>query len=116
MKKFFNNHKKIFFEIIAIILIAVFSYSIAPKTLQNDTYYTIRIGEHIINNGIDMKDPFSWHEDLAYTYPHWAYDTGLYLIYKRITSTDKHGIAKGKKAIPFFHSFFICSHYVISSC
>ena len=28
-----------------------------------------------------MQDPFSWHEDLAYTYPHWAYDFITYLIY-----------------------------------
>ena len=28
-----------------------------------------------------MQDHFSWHEDLPYTYPHWAYDTGIYLIY-----------------------------------
>ena len=27
-----------------------------------------------------MKDPFSFH-DLDYTYPHWAYDVGIYLIY-----------------------------------
>ena len=69
------------FNILAIICIVLFSFVIAPVTLQNDTFYTIKIGEHIINNGIDMKDPFSWHEDLAYTYPHWAYDTGLYLVY-----------------------------------
>ena len=28
-----------------------------------------------------MKDPFSWHENLEYTYPHWAYDVGTYLVY-----------------------------------
>ena len=28
-----------------------------------------------------MQDHFSWHKDLPYTYPHWAYDTGIYLIY-----------------------------------
>lgn len=28
-----------------------------------------------------MQDPFSWHENLPYTYPHWAYDTGTYIIY-----------------------------------
>ena len=69
------------FHILAIICIILFSFAITPVTLQNDTFYTIRIGEHIINQGIDMKDPFSWHEDLPYTYPHWAYDTGIYLIY-----------------------------------
>ena len=69
------------FTIMAIVLIAIFSVALAPVTLQNDTFYTIKIGEHIINNGIDMKDPFSWHQDLAYTYPHWLYDVITYLIY-----------------------------------
>jgi len=56
------------FNILAILLIAIFCFSISPKTLQNDTFYTIKIGEHILENGIDMKDPFSFH-DLKYTYP-----------------------------------------------
>lgn len=66
---------------ILIILIILFCMSISPITMQNDTYYTIAIGEHILENGIDMKDPFSWHEDLPYTYPHWAYDVATYLVY-----------------------------------
>ncbi len=74
-----KKHTK--FHILAIICIILLSFAITPVTLQNDTFYTIRIGEHIVNQGIDMKDPFSWHEDLPYTYPHWAYDTGIYLIY-----------------------------------
>ena len=77
-----KNKKTIYFEIMAIILIAIFCISLAPKTLQNDTFYTIKIGEHIIENkGIDMMDPFSWHQDLEYTYPHWLYDVIIYLIY-----------------------------------
>ena len=69
------------FTIMAVILIAIFCFAISPVTLQNDTFYTIKIGEHILQNGIDMKDPFSWHENLEYTYPHWLYDVGIYLIY-----------------------------------
>lgn len=69
------------FNLLAIICIIIFCTALAPVSLQNDTFYTIKIGEHIINNGIDMKDPFSWHEDLPYTYPHWLYDVGIYLIY-----------------------------------
>ena len=69
------------FTIMAVILIAIFCLALTPVTLQNDTYYTIKIGEHIVQNGIDMKDPFSWHEGLPYTYPHWLYDLITYLIY-----------------------------------
>ena len=64
-----------------IVLIAIFSIAITPVTFQNDTYYTIKVGEHIAEYGIDMQDPFSWHEDLAYTYPHWLYDLITYFIY-----------------------------------
>lgn len=73
---------KIKFNILAIFAIIIFCFALTPRTLQNDTYYTIAIGEHILENGIDMKDPFSWHEDLPYTYPHWAYDVGTYLIFQ----------------------------------
>lgn len=73
--------KNIKFHILAIFCIIIFCASICPVTMQNDTYYTIKIGEHIINTKtVDMQDPFSWHE-LPYTYPHWAYDVMIYLIY-----------------------------------
>ena len=68
-------------NIILICLIVIFCITISPITMQNDTYYTIAIGEHILKNGIDMQDPFSWHEYLPYTYPHWLYDVGTYLVY-----------------------------------
>lgn len=77
----FKENKNLQFEIIALVLITIFSIAISPKSLQNDTFYTIKIGEHITNNGIDMKDSFSWHEGLKYTYPHWLYDCLMYGIY-----------------------------------
>lgn len=80
-----KKHKKISssikFTILAVILIAIFCVALTPVTFQNDTYYTIKVGEHIAQNGIDGQDPFSWHEDLAYTYPHWLYDFITYFIY-----------------------------------
>ncbi len=69
------------FTIVAIILITILCICITPVTFQNDTYYTIKIGELIKESGIDMMDHFSWHENLSYTYPHWLYDLCTYLIY-----------------------------------
>ena len=69
------------FNALAIFCIAIFCMSITPKTLQNDTYYTIKIGQLIRENGIDYKDHFSWHENLEYLYPHWLYDLVSSLIY-----------------------------------
>ena len=77
-----DKKTKIKFNILAVIMIMIFCFALTPKTLQNDTYYTIKIGEHIAQNGIDMKDPFSWHEDLPYTYPHWAYDLATYEVFQ----------------------------------
>lgn len=79
LKKHININ--INFTIVAIVLIAIFCICVTPITLQNDTYYTIKIGELIKNNGIDMMDHFSWHENLSYTYPHWLYDFLTYFIY-----------------------------------
>ena len=83
-------HSKWFFGIIAIILIAIFCIAMTPVTLQNDTFYTIKIGEQITKTGIDMQDHFSWHEGLAYTYPHWLYDLITYYIYAGFGMTGIH--------------------------
>ncbi len=89
-----EKKNRISFHIIAIICIILFCFAISPITMQNDTYYTIKIGEWITEHGIDMQDHFSWHEDLPYTYPHWAYDTGMYLIYHlgEITGIESGGM------------------------
>ena len=77
-----EKEQKIIFIIVAVSCIVLFAFAISPKTLQNDTYYTIKIGEYIYENGISnlTEDIFSWHE-LPYTYPHWLYDLGVFLIY-----------------------------------
>ena len=86
-KKQSKMNASVKFTILVVALIAIFCVVLTPVTLQNDTFYTIKIGEHIIENGIDMQDPFSWHQDLAYTYPHWLYDLLTYLIYNAFGMT-----------------------------
>ncbi len=79
--KKWKKNKNLQFEILSIVLIIMFSISIVSKSLQNDTFYTVKIGEHIKEFGIDMQDPFSWHDNLKYTYPHWLYDLFMYGLY-----------------------------------
>ena len=79
--KIIEKRKNVIFCIIAMILIAIFAFSISPKQMQNDIFYTVKIGELIRKNGIDGIDHFSWHEGLPYTYPHWLYDVGMSFIY-----------------------------------
>lgn len=77
-----EKRQNIVFNIVAIVCIVLFCAALAPKTLQNDTFYTIKIGEYIYQNGISdlTTDLYSWHE-LPYTYPHWLYDLCIFLIY-----------------------------------
>ncbi len=74
------KNKKIFLSIL--ICIILISIAVAKKQVENDIFYTIKIGEYISQNGIGnlTKDPFSFH-DLSYTFPHWLYDLGMYTIY-----------------------------------
>ena len=76
-----NKYLKVAFNIIAIFCITIFCMSLVPKSFQNDTFYTIKTGQLIRENGIDYKDHFSWHENLPYMYPHWAYDVIISLIF-----------------------------------
>lgn len=69
------------FNVLAMVCIALFCFSVTPKYLQNDTFYTIKIGQLIRQNGIDYMDHFSWHENLGYLYPHWLYDVLSSYIY-----------------------------------
>ena len=77
-----EKEQSIIFTIVMIVCIILFAFGISPKTLQNDTYYTIAIGDYIYHNGISdlTHDMYSWH-NIPYTYPHWLYDLGIYVIY-----------------------------------
>ncbi len=70
------------FNFAIVITLFLIAASVTPKTFQNDTFYNIKVGEWIYENGISdlTKDMHSWH-DLPYTYPHWLYDLGIFAIY-----------------------------------
>ena len=77
-----KDKKKIkLFICLFLLWITFFAIGSVKKVFQNDTFYTIKIGELILKNGIDMLDHFSYHTLLAYTYPHWLYDVFIYIIY-----------------------------------
>ena len=75
-----KNKNKIMLIITGIIIIICICIGFTKKEFQNDTFYTIKVGESIVKNGIDGIDHFSWHK-LSYTYPHWLYDVGIYEVY-----------------------------------
>ena len=87
-----SKETKIKFHVMSVICILIFCFALTPKSFQNDTYYTIAIGKHIAETKtVDMQDPFSWHENLPYTYPHWAYDLGTYYVYQLGETTGVGG-------------------------
>lgn len=72
------------FNVTAVLAITLTAIAIvlANILLPNDTFYTIKVGEVIFNQGITGIDHFSFHKELPYTYPHWLYDVMVYLIYR----------------------------------
>ena len=80
-----EKRTKIKLNIIIILTIVLFSIATIPKTLQEDTFYMIKTGEYICQNGMEVienrVEPFSWHEGMIYTYPHWLLDVMFYLIF-----------------------------------
>ena len=73
------DKKEIF---IFIVLIIIFSMSIAPKTFQNDTFFTIAVGEKILEQGIYTDETFTWHEGLKYENVRWLFDILITKIYQ----------------------------------
>lgn len=69
------------FYILVLVAFLSLTITLVVRTFQNDTFYTIKIGETITKYGIDMKDHFSFVPNLMYTYPHWLYDLIMYLLY-----------------------------------
>ncbi len=77
-----ESTRNIIFNILSFICIIIMAVAVTPKSMQNDTFYNIKCGEYLVQNGIfnQTEDPFSWH-DLSYTWPHWLFDILVYLLY-----------------------------------
>lgn len=102
--------QNIIFHIIAIICIVLIGCAISPKTLQNDTFYTIAIGEYIYNNGVSdlTQDLYSWH-GLPYTYPHWLYDLGIFVIYNTFGHAGIYASTMILSSLLGISIYFLCN-------
>ena len=49
--------------------------------MQNDTFFTIATGEHILQEGYDNVDHLTWHENLGFYKLRWAFDVAIAFIY-----------------------------------
>lgn len=68
-------------KILAIMSIILLCIGTTIKSLQNDTFYIIKLGNDILTNGIELKDSYCWITNLDYSYPHWLYDVFIATIY-----------------------------------
>jgi hypothetical protein len=71
---------KILFCILSVIII-IFTISIVPKKFQNDTFFSIALGEEILQNGISTEEELVWHEGLQFVNPRWLFDLIVAVIY-----------------------------------
>lgn len=73
-----KNKKILMFWIFALIslLISISSFS----KIDNDILWHIKLGEEILQNGITIKDTFSWQEGLSWISQEWLFDIYIYLV------------------------------------
>lgn len=68
-------------KIINIILIIAFVVMLCPKSMQNDTFWSIKIGQELVEEGIKPVDEWSIHSNLKYVAHHFLTDVIIYLVY-----------------------------------
>lgn len=80
-----KKNKKLYIAFICFIILII-STSIT-KTMQNDTFFTIATGTHILENGYDNLDHLSQHENLKFYKLRWAFDILISFIYSNFSFT-----------------------------
>ena len=75
-----NNKKNIIIHFLQILILIFFVCSFSIKTFQNDTFFTIAIGERILKNGVEVEEKLVWHEGLEFTNSRWLFDVVIALI------------------------------------
>lgn len=70
--------------VIIVIIIIFYMASLVAKEFQNDTFFTIAIGENILENGVEKEEKLVWHEGLEFTNPRWLFDLMIATIYNQI--------------------------------
>ena len=66
-------NKKII-NIICILILCIFAISCVEKMFQNDTFFTIALGERTVKYGIEEYDQLVWHDNLKFIHLRWLFD------------------------------------------
>ena len=75
------KYKKQIYFVSVVIVFLIYILTICPRTMQNDTFWSIKVGEKIANEGIFGLDNFSMHDDLYYVAHHFLTDILIYLVH-----------------------------------
>lgn len=75
------RNKEKLLNLLQIIITILFMISVVPKTFQNDTFFTIALGERVATYGIEQEEQLAWHEGLEYTNSRWLFDILIFALY-----------------------------------
>ena len=91
-----KKYKKLYF--IFNLLIVILTTTLVNKTLQNDTFFTIKMGNYILQNGLTSDEPLTYHTNLKFINHRWLFDVIIAVIYN----------ISGLYGIYFFTIFVAC--------
>ncbi len=74
--------KRMTWRILFGILLLVLTVFAVKPAFQNDTFYIIKLGEQILDNGIDRNDYWAWSAQLVNTYPHFLLNIIFAILYR----------------------------------
>ena len=75
------NERNLLRVVFGILLLFLTVCLVNPR-FQNDTYYIIKLGEQILDRGIDLTDHWAWSAQLVNTYPHFLFNIILAVLYR----------------------------------
>lgn len=80
-KKKCKKKSNVIFCIGLIVVMLGFIIAVCPVFMQNDVFWSIKVGEKLFKEGTWDIDSFSYHEGLTYVAHHFLTDIVIYLVY-----------------------------------
>ena len=77
-----SSREKGIWRLVFCILLFFLTVCLVNPMLQNDTYYIIKLGEQILDKGVDLSDHWAWSAQLVNTYPHFLLNILLAVLYR----------------------------------
>ena len=102
-----NKIKLIIFCVLAVFI----GISVVSKTFQGDTYFTIALGEDILQNGINTDEVLTYHSDFQFYNVRWAFDILIATIYNSFGFIGIYIFTLFVVGIDFLVLYLICYKY-----